>query len=217
MAHARENTDTQITKLAESFRRQLQREIHDAGLPDGFYDTFKFTTTGKNFCHPITVSLIANAVSRLRKVKYVAIDVRLNLGGGVKFQPDVVGFTSNNFGHVLYVDFESPNSCDTRIKTKDIEPYRKWVRQHPVSVHYVVVTSLPDRHAPNWQLRWTSGQSESGRNRKHKPFLAEIRQNPLRYWQNAWKKDLKGEDLSTVTFLNIDGVSVRNVDIQVKV
>jgi hypothetical protein len=169
--------------IAESFRRQLQGEINAARLPDGFYETFEFTTTSRNLCHPITMSLIANAVAKLEGVKHAGVDVRFNLGGGVKFQPDVVGFgeaLGYDLRHVLYVDFESPNSCDTRIKPKNVLPYRKWARQHHDSAPYVVVTSLPNKSAQSWQLRYTSGQGVMGRNRKHKQYRSIIRESPFR-------------------------------------
>jgi hypothetical protein len=188
--------------LAESFSEHLQTAIDAAKLPDGFYDTFHFVETGNNLCHPITLSIIGNAVARIDGVVHVGIDVRLNLGGGVKFQPDVVGFGEDR-SHVLYVDFESPNSCDTRIKDKDILPYLNWVSKHPNAADYVVVTSLPDRLSPTWQLRWTSGEDVSGRNSEHRQFRDAIRANPLRYWSKVWRHDLINRDLSRVVFLNI--------------
>lgn len=197
--------------LAESFSQHLQTAIDAAKLPDGFYDTFDFVKTGNNLCHPITLSIISNAVARIDGVVHVGIDVRLNLGGGVKFQPDVVGFREDR-GHVLYVDFESPNSCDTRIKDKDILPYLNWVSKHHDAANYVVVTSLPDRLSSTWQLRFFSGQGASGRNSEHRQFRDAIRANPLRYWSNVWRHDLARRDLSQVVFLNIDGKSVRQVD-----
>jgi hypothetical protein len=142
---------------------------------------------------------------------HVGIDVRLNLGCGVKFQPDVIGFRED-LSHVLYVDFESPNSCDTRIKDKDILPYLNWVSKHHDAANYVIVTSLPDRPSSAWQLRWTSGQDASGRNREHRQFRDAIRANPLLYWSEVWRHDLTGRDLSRVVFLNIDRKSVRQVD-----
>jgi hypothetical protein len=197
--------------LARSFSKHLQTAIDAAKLPDGFYDTFEFTETGNNLCHPITLSIIGNAVARIAGVVHVGIDVRLNLGGGVKFQPDIVGFRDDR-SHLLYVDFESPNSCDTRIKDKDILPYLNWVSKHHDAANYVVVTSLPDRQSPAWQLRWTSGHDASGRNSEHRQFRDVIRANPLHYWSKVWRHDLSGCDLSRVVLLNIDGKSVKRVD-----
>jgi len=192
--------------LVESFSHHLQQTIDAAKLPDGFYDSFSFTQTGRNLCHPITMSMIGNSVAKINGVAHVGIDVRLNLRVGVKFQPDVVGFRED-LSHVLYVDFESPNSCDTRIKDKDILPYIKWASKHNDAAYYVVVTSLPDRSNPTWQLRWVNERNEEHRGRR-----ADIRVNPLRYWSDVWRRSLTGHDLGRVFVLNIDGKSVRRVD-----
>jgi hypothetical protein len=195
--------------VAEGFFRHLQTAIDSAKLPDGFYDTFKFTETGNNLCHPITVSIISNAVARINGVVHVGIDVRLNRGA-VKFQPDVVGFREDR-SHVLYVDFESPNSCDTRIIDKDIVPYRNWISNYSNAADYIIVTSLPSRPSLDWQLRWFSGQNATGRNREHRQSRPAIRENPLLYWSDVWRPALTDRDLSRVVFLNIDGKSVRQV------
>jgi hypothetical protein len=89
--------------------------------------------------------MIGNAVAQMDGVAWVGIDVRLNNPGDhIKFQPDVVGFREDR-SHVLYVDFESPNSCDSRIADKDVRPYLKWTAKHNDAAYYVIVTSLPDR------------------------------------------------------------------------
>ncbi len=131
--------------ISASFSKSLQHAIDAAKLPDGFYDSFAFTETGNNLCHPITVWMIGNAVAQMDGVAWVGIDVQLNNPGDhIKFQPDVVGFREDR-SHVLYVDFESPNSCDSRIADKDVRPYLKWTAKHNDAAYYVIVTSLPDR------------------------------------------------------------------------
>jgi len=195
--------------LAENFARHFQEAIDAAKLPDGFYDSFRYTSTGTNLCHPITLSMIGNAVGKLDGVSHVGIDVRLNLRKGVKFQPDVVGFRRELSGHVIYVDFESPNSSDARIDRKDICRYLDWSACHEAAP-YIVITSLPDKSVDGWELRW---KSKGRTNEKHQGKLSEIAENPLRYWLKVWSRDSAVRDLSRVTFLNIDGKAVRRLEI----
>jgi hypothetical protein len=79
--------------LVERLRRGLAKAIKE--LPPGFYDTFKYTTTGMNLSHPVTLCLLAKLVGEMKGIGYVGIDVRLNQGKGsnkLKFQPDIVGY-----------------------------------------------------------------------------------------------------------------------------
>ena len=103
----------------EELRGRLEESIRN--LPEGFYDSFDFTTRGLNLCHPITVGLIAKVVGEMNGVKYVGIDVRLNNRKGQKFQPDVVAYANARAVErnkpMVFVDFESPNSSDGRYRT----------------------------------------------------------------------------------------------------
>jgi hypothetical protein len=145
-------------------------------------------------------------VAQIDDVKYVGIDVKLNRGERIKFQPDIVGFRKD-LSHVVYVDFESPNSCDSRLPEKDIKQYLRWVSDGSVTP-YIVITSLPDQSAPRWALRYASDL-----NAEHRNSRTEMRANPLSYWSSVWRRDLAGVDLSRVTLLNINGRSVRNIEI----
>jgi hypothetical protein len=185
---------------------QLRRRLEDAirSLPEGFYDTFKFTTTGKNLCHPVTLGLLAKVVGEMDGIGYVGVDVRLNAGKGLKFQPDIVGYRDaeglQNDQAVIFVDFESPNSCDARIPKHHLEQYLAWVKDPKPRAPYVIVTSLPDAPAPSWELRYTSEL-----NKKHKRKLKQIRDNPYQYWTTVWKKDLRVRPkFSDIYFLNIN-------------
>src|SRR5260370_17252092 len=103
-------------KEVERLRLGLERAIR--GLPEGFYDTFNFVTTGMTLCHPITIGLIAKVVGEMDGIAYVGVDVRLNNGKGQKFQPDVAGFADapsvkSNHPPIL-LDFEIPLICYRR-------------------------------------------------------------------------------------------------------
>ena len=178
-------------------------------MPEGFHDSFDFTRTGYNLCHPVTLGALAIIVSNMKDVAYVGIDVRLNRKG-VKFQPDVVGFREDR-SPVVYVDFESPNSSDARVPYKDVKSYLEWSEPEPKKTPYIVVTSLPNRAAPNWQIRWTAhGQY----NERHKGSLTtEIKKNPLSYWSKEWREEMTKFDTSSVAIINIDGKNVERVSL----
>jgi len=184
-----------IPKIVNFLIKGLSKEIQN--VPDGFYDTFQYTTTGKNWTHPRTIGYITKVVWGLQNVAIVESDLRIN-EGGVKFQPDIFVRDSEN-RPLLVVDYESPNSSDARIPSKNIKPYLKWGE----SVPYIIVTSLPKKSSPGWELRYTS---KGYRNRPHKRKIKEIRSNPFEYWFKIYKHQMKkwGGKLRTVYFVNIN-------------
>lgn len=199
----------------ETLRQRLEEGI--SSLPKGFYDTFRFVTTGMNLCHPITVGLIAKVVGEMDGVVYVGVDVRLNDGTGRKFQPDVVGFRDADGVRenqpVIFVDFESPNSSDGRIPDHNLAHYLSWARGRDRETPYVIVTCLPDGRVPesDWELRYTAN---GYCNADHKGKLTEICANPFRYWTTVWTRELRRRsDLLGVFFLNIDRRKVVPFDV----
>lgn len=178
------------------FIKAFSEEIKN--VPDGFYDTFQYTTTGKNHTHPRTLGYITKALWNLENVSDVYIDYRINVDNGkTKFQPDI--FSCDGKGKpLLVIDYESPNSSDARIPSKDVKPYLKWNPQVP----YIIITTLPKRHSPSWQLRYTDAT-----NKFHKDNNEDIRKNPFEYWYNFYKNKLQKceAEMKSVYFINING------------
>ena len=110
-------------------------------FPDGFYDSFEYTKTGKNLTHPWTIGLLSKILWNLGGVTEVGIDVRINRPDGAKFQPDLVAYRKGD--PVLLVDYESPNSSDARVPGKDVEPYLTWVAGEEGRAEYLIITTLP--------------------------------------------------------------------------
>lgn len=195
-------------KDIDSLRKSLETAIKT--LPEVFYSTFQYTKTGNNLTHPITVGLIAAAVRKLPRVKFVGIDVKLNEGGS-KFYPDVVAFSSidNEMVPLLIVDYESPNSSDMRIPKKDVAAYRKWVsRSGHENVPYVIITTLPDSESKHWQLRYTTKLNASVKSKKSK---AEMRRNPKAFWYKIYKQKITSKLPKDVYFLNISEKDVQRI------
>jgi hypothetical protein len=188
-------------KLVEALRRGLEDAIKS--LPEGFYDTFNYVTTGTNLCHPITLGLLAKVVGEMDGIGYVGVDVRLNDREGLKFQPDIVGYHDENGIQqnqaAIFVDFQSPNGCDARITTgHHLRDYLKWVEEPKHRAPYVMVTSLPDAAAPKWELRFSNKL-----NALHKERRKEIRDNPFQYWKKVWADDLQNRTPEAPKRLNL--------------
>lgn len=192
-------------QIAEQIATRLEPVLRS--LPDGFYGSFAFTQTGNNLTHPVTLGLLSRVLWTLPGIDLVAIDVRLNLGSGVKFQPDLVGYDSK-LQPVVAVDYESPNSSDARIPVKDVDAFLAWRRQSGIDLPYIVITTLPDRAEPSWELRWTapSKWNEAFCGRRD-----ELCRNPLLFWQAHYAEEFAKRAVQDIAMLNIDGTSVRRI------
>jgi len=177
-----------------------------------FFDSFDYTTTGRNLCHPRVLGLVVKTAWTLPGVAAVDIDVKLNLGGKVKFQPDVVAVDCEG-KPLIIADFESPNSSDARIPEKDVKPYLAWAEKSAHRVPYFIITALP-RVPRSWELRWTAaGKWNDG----HWEHRAHILKSPFEYWYGWYRKtvtpmlEAKGELGKTVNFLNIAEMDVQEI------
>lgn len=171
-------------------------------MPDGFYDSFKYTSSGRNLTHPLTIGLLARHLSQHRGVAHVGVDVRLG-----KFSPDIVAY-DDDMRPLVFIDYESPNSSDLRVIEKDIDKYLAWIDSAENNVPYVVITTLPNSRPSKWQLRWFS---DDGYNKTMRSRRDEIRENPFQFWYGVYRKELRRKNLNGITFLNISGRKVTQV------
>jgi len=176
-----------------------------APLPEGFHDSFRFTQTGRNLTHPVTTGLLAKLLWDFPGAAQVALDYRLNLGRRVKFQPDLA-LLDERFRAMAFVDYESPNSSDARIPTKDVDAFITWRRGANIEAPYVIVTTLPDRESEDWELRYTA---VGYYNKAFRGRRAEVRQNPFRFWYGFYLDEFSRRDMADIALVNIDGKAVR--------
>jgi hypothetical protein len=174
-------------------------------LPEGFFGSFEFTQTGKNLTHPTTLGALSRVLWGLDGVAHVGVDVRLNLGGGVKFQPDLVAMDAK-LNPVVAIDYESPNSSDARIPVKDVDAYLAWHRESGIDLPYVIVTTLPDCAASAWELRYTA---PGFYNVHFRGRGADICRNPFRFWSQYYIDEFAKREVKYIALLNINGNSVR--------
>lgn len=202
----------ELRPIEERFVEALRQELHACRLvTDAYYDSFDFTRTGNNLCHPRTLGLVAKACWALEGVGAVDIDCRFNLGRGVKFQPDVT-CVSEEGEPVLFIDFESPNSSDARIPGKDVASFWEWQRRTGSCAWYFIITSLPRRPAPGkWELRYTAKGSY---NEAHNGKLSKVTENPFAYWYRWYRThvDRTALEETRIRFLNLDGKGLELVD-----
>ena len=171
-------------------------------LPDGLFDSFQYTTTGNNYCHPMTWGLLAKILLAQPEVEQVGIDLRLNNINGVKFQPDLVAFDASG-NPLVFVDYESPNSSDARIPQKDVVKYCEWnATSKAKNIPYIIVTTLPDSRRDDWELRYVHGD---GYNARFKGRSAEVRQNPFRFWYKYYRQEFAQRCMDHIAMVNING------------
>jgi len=204
-----------MTPIQKKFISLLKECISNCKcIKTAYFDSFDYTTTGSNFCHPRMLGLIAKAAWMLPKAGAVDIDVKLNAGGGIKFQPDIF-VRDDSETPILAVDFESPNSSDARIPWKDVEPYLKWVEKSQSEVPYIIFTCLP-KNARSWELRWTN---VNGWNADHRDARDQIIGAPFTYWYEFYRKNAgpmlnqHGNLAGKVLFVNFDGLRLEPVEL----
>jgi len=177
-----------------------------AKLPQGFFCSFDYTTTGQNFCHPIAWGSLVRGLA-ISSDEFVGIDVRLNDLAGCKFQPDVVLF-NRALQPIVCIDYESPNSSDARVPYKDVQALLTWQKATASHTDYVIVTTLPDANRPSWEVRYTApGKYNDGfGNRK-----SEIRENPFRFWHAIYAEALTPITEGNVAWVNLDQKSAKRI------
>jgi hypothetical protein len=191
--------------LSDKIGKMIEQEIQ--GLPRGFFDSFRYTKTGNNLTHPVMLGTIPRVLCNFTEVNFVGVDVRLNLGDGTKFQPDVVAY-DKNFKHLVFLDYESPNSSDARILDKNVDQYLSWIKESRTNVPYLIITTLPNREVQGWELRYTSKGYPNFpfRNRKE-----ELVKNPFQFWYSYYRSEFSRRDITNIALLNIDGKQVTTV------
>lgn len=190
-----------LIEISDHIARQLENHIQD--LPEGFYDSFRFTKTGNNLTHPWTWGILTKILWGRNNIKRVGIDVRLNTDK-IKFQPDLVGYDFND-QPVVFLDYESPNSSDARIPIKDIDPYLEWCHKQEKNIPYIIITTLLDYPSSNWELRYTSSEKYNYEFRDKRQI---IRKNPCRFWYDFYFSEFHKRKISGISLLNISRKTV---------
>jgi hypothetical protein len=188
-------------ELCRKIIEGLQKQI--VSFPEGFYDTFKFTSTGNNLTHPRTIGLLCKILWDIKTISEVYVDMRFN-DGGVKFQPDLTGFDSCG-NPIIFIDYESPNSSDARVLEKDIDSYKSWITAKNSQVPYIIITTLPDKDTPGWEVRYTG---KNGCNYTYRDKKSEILKNPYSFWYSHYRDYMKKIDTHNIFFANVNGKDV---------
>lgn len=175
-------TEKLIGEIINGMSKEIQK------VPDGFYDTYDFVGGDNGINHPWTWARLISVIDKINGVTSLVQNSK-------RFKPDII-VTNEGFkaSPILYVDYESPNSCDRRIIKKDVKAYFK--NKIP-NIPYLVITSLPNKKSPEWKLEYTTYDNAanghlSGKSKEEKKQIKEeIRENPFQYWYNDWKNELK--------------------------
>jgi len=188
-------------EFADKIAARLQPLM--TSVPEGFYGSFRFTQTGNNLTHPVTLGHLSQIMWDIPKVEHVGVDLRLNFAG-VKFQPDLAGLDAD-YQPIAFLDYESPNSSDARIPVKDVDAYVAWRPRLGESVPYVIVTTLPNQKTKDWELRYTAAgkYNEAFHGRRD-----AIQQNPYAFWYKFYLKEFSKRDMESIALVNIDRETV---------
>ncbi|QEG27073.1 hypothetical protein GobsT_18260 [Gemmata obscuriglobus] len=198
-----------MTILAvEDLAGRLAQFLKDgiAPLPEGFFNSFEYTATGKALTHPIVFGLLARFAWGVEGVSHVGLDVALNEGAGVKFKPDVIGYTDSLLP-MFILDYESPNSSDYRVIEKDVDGYIDWRDHMGSTVPYVIITTLP-QESSWWECRWVGKGSY---NHNFKDRRKEWAANPRQFWHSVYAPEFASRSMSNIAVVNIDGKNVTRV------
>jgi hypothetical protein len=88
----------------------------------------------------------------------------------------------------------------------------EWAEHKQKAIPYIIITTLPDKESPEWQLRYTSKDQY---NHEHKGKISCVRNNPFKYWYRVYSQEIKDKNikLSNIQFFNIDGKKVEGVEL----
>jgi hypothetical protein len=191
--------------IVKEFAQNFQRLLKDCALiKDEFYNSFDYTESPQNYTHPRTMGLLVKAGYSLPETEVVDIDCHLKTQKGKQFRPDLVIYDKYE-NPLLIIDFESPNSSDSRIPEKNVEPYILWNKINSIKVPYIIITSLP-KQPKEWKLPWTA---RGYYNEKYKRDKKKIVHAPHEYWYGFYNKKLRKyqPDLRDLPlyFANLDG------------
>jgi hypothetical protein len=183
---------------------------------DPAYSNVLFTDYGHlegNHCHGLVINSIKEAA---RKVPGVTpSEYELELGKEPRWRPDVRLLSAE--GQLLgVVEYESLNSSDDRVISKDVYGYEGWVASLENPIPLLIITTLPDASAPDYRLLWTGcnrTEGYSNHNVDHGNQVAEIRGNPFRYWYAYYRRWLEHRIKSLpIFFANFSGNELRLLD-----
>jgi len=188
-------------------RKMLEEAI--SNKPSNFYGSFDYTTAGNTRTHPFTIGILVNILWNVYDSCNVEVEPRLVFKTkkgecNLSFNPDIAVYDKNN-KPILYIDYESPNSSDSRILTKDIEAFSEWNNSVSSQAEYLVITTLPDRKSDNWKLLYTSS---GGYNEWLYGWGKELKQNPKQFWYQIYTEQTNPDDLKGIHFFNISDNTV---------
>lgn len=189
-------------------------------LKKPFYSGFEYTFGNKAWCHPVTLSILADILKSNFLSHLIGIDVRLDSrkekpDQGWKFRPDIVVFDTD-YAPQYIIDFESPNSSDYRVVTRDMDNYFYWAEGEYGSGEdqiknwppYLIVTSLPNSKVEKWKLRYKKGYNILLTSQDYEEEEKALNANPFIFWSTKWMALLKTNkwqkpQYETIRILNI--------------
>jgi hypothetical protein len=180
-------------KLVQTITSDLVVAIEEMKR-DGIITVDSLETTNRNYMnetHSVIVGKLFSVVdSRKGKIFNAAIPghgLRTKESkGGKKFVPDITLWKWNREGKEIVgvIDYESTNSSDSRIVTRDFKNYQRFVENHSqIPSFWLVITTLPQH--PVDRSDWYSWDYRRGR--ASSSGYAKMIANPFDYWYAEYR------------------------------
>lgn len=199
--------------IIESLIGAMQELIRtdDTFSPELFTD---YANCYKQKCHKLVSKLIREAARSLPKVEPLPYEKQL--GTDPKWRPDVI-LQDTDDQYLAIVEYESLNSSDYRVVSKDVNGYQSWIENAPTDspVPLLVITTLQNMKA-DYRLRHkgSAGGGEYGAyNIDHAKNEPVIQSNPFLYWYAFYRRWLQHRIVNMpVFFANIDGNQLTHLE-----
>ena len=194
-----------VQKLISDMTTEFE-SLYKRGMVDlSYFNSWKHVKSPNNTCHSRVIGAIVK--SFLPYYSSVDVDVRLMHNKSFIMKPDLVFYDKNDIK--LIVDYESPNSSDYRVISKDLEPFKKYRIESGNQIPYVVITTLPSaEEVQSWQVRKETNLS-------HIQNRELIKKDPRKYWlkiyRDWWKNHSSNKKLNNLWLFNINSNTIESV------
>ncbi len=84
----------------------------------------------------------------------------------------------------------------------DTDAYAAWREGTGLDVPYLILTTLPDKESPCWELRWTS---RGCYNEEFQGRWRDVAANPFRFWHGHYLAEFTDRSMEGIALVNLNG------------
>ena len=202
-------------KIARNVKKELRQAI-DKLIKDGALNSEWLERNSKSSPKHILHSRVLGLLAQIDFGKGWITDIERSLKPSVKgrnsFTPDIIAWKGNSCEAVV-IEYESINSSDSRVISRDLENYKKYIEHPDVNdcqpIVWIIVTTLKSGEVQNgdWS-RWDWAQQKEYHG-KDEPW-EKLLKSPFNFWHKkyieAFKDSCKVE--CPIYWMNIDSGNI---------